>query len=56
MYVSHIRIMGMLQVGKVIHWEMCKKLKFDHTKKWYMHNLAAVLVNDTHKFLWDVDI
>ena len=21
-------------VGKVIHWEMCKKFKFDHTNKW----------------------
>ena len=21
-------------VGKVIHWEMYKKLKFDHTNKW----------------------
>ena len=25
-------------VGKVIHWEMCKKCKFDHANKWYMHN------------------
>ena len=24
-------------VGKVIHWELLKKLKFDHTDKWYMH-------------------
>ena len=43
-------------VGKVIHWEMCKKFKFDHTNKWYMHNLASVLENDTHKLLWDFDI
>ena len=42
-------------VGKVIHWEMCKKFKFDHTNKWYMHNPAAVLKNDTHKLLWDFD-
>ena len=21
-------------VGKVIHWELCKRLKFDHTTKW----------------------
>ena len=27
-------------LGKVIHWEMCKKLKFDHANKWYMHNPA----------------
>ena len=43
-------------VGKVIHWEMCKKFKFDHTNKWYMHNPAAVLENDRHKLLWDFDI
>ena len=32
---------------------MCKKLKFDHTNKWYMHNPAPVLENITHKLLWD---
>ena len=36
-------------VGTVIHWEMWKKLKFDHTNKWYMQNPAPVLENDTHK-------
>ena len=36
-------------VGKVIHREMCKKLKFDHTNKWYLHNPAPVLENNTHK-------
>ena len=40
----------------MIHWEMCKKFKFDHTNKWYMHNPASVLENDTHKLLWDFDI
>ena len=34
-------------VGKVIHWEMCKKFKFHHTNKWYMHNAGPVLQNDT---------
>ena len=34
-------------VSKVIHREMCKKLKFDHTSKWYMHKPASVLENDT---------
>ena len=43
-------------VGKVIHGEMCRKLKFDHANKWYMHNPAPVLENDTHKLLWDYDI
>ena len=30
-------------VDKMIHWEMCKKLKFGHTNKWYVHNPAPVL-------------
>ena len=43
-------------VGKVIQWEMCKKFKFDHANKWYIHNPAPFLKNDTHKLLWDFDI
>ena len=43
-------------MGKVIYWELCKKFRFDHTKKLYMHNLASVLKNDTYKLLWDFDI
>ena len=43
-------------VGKVIHWEMCKKFTFDQTNKWFMHNPAPVLENDTHKLLWDFNI
>ena len=33
--------------------EMCKKFKFDRTNKWYMHNPASVLDNNTHKLQWD---
>ena len=43
-------------VGKIIHWEMCRKFQFDHTNKWYMHNPAPVLENDLHKLLWDFNI
>ena len=43
-------------VGKVIHWEMCKKFKFNDTNKWYMHHPAHVLENNTHKLLWDFDM
>ena len=42
--------------GKLIHSKMCKKFKFDHTNKWYKHNPASVLENDTHNLLWDFDI
>ena len=37
-------------VDKVIYWEMCK-FKFDHANKWYMHNPAPVLENDSYKLL-----
>ena len=43
-------------VGKVIHWEMCRRVQFDHTNEWYIHNPAPVLENDTHKLLWDFNI
>ena len=29
-------------VGELIHKELCKKLKFDHTTKWYVHNPESV--------------
>ena len=38
--------------GKVIHWELCKKYKFDHTNKKYIHSPESVLENETHKLLW----
>ena len=43
-------------VGNVIHREMCKKFEFDHTNKWYVHNPAPVLENNTHKLPWYFDI
>ena len=43
-------------VGKVIHLELCKKLKFDHMNKWHMYNPESVLDNNTYKFLWDFEI
>ena len=38
-------------VGKVIHWELFKKLKFDLMKKWYMHNPESFLENETQSSL-----
>ena len=32
-----------------------RKLKFELTKKWYMHNPESVLENDSHKLLWDFE-
>ena len=41
---------------KVIHWELRKKLKFDNTSKWCMHNLKSVKENEKHKILSDFKI
>ena len=38
--------------NNVIHWDMCKKFKFDHSN----NKLAHVLENNTHKLQWDFDI
>ena len=43
-------------VGKVMHWEMCKKFRFDHANKWCMHNPEHFLENETHKLFCDLDI
>ena len=43
-------------VGKVIHWEMCKMLKFDHTTKFYTHKPKSALENNTHEIFWDFEI
>ena len=34
----------------MIHWELCKKFQFDHTNKWYMHNLTSALKNDIQTY------
>ena len=34
-------------VDKVIQWELCKKLKFDYTNEWYMHNQESIQENET---------
>ena len=40
----------------VIHWELCKKLRFNHTTKWYIHKPEYILEDETHKILWDFEI
>ena len=40
-------------VCKVVYWEWCKKLKFNHTNKSYMQNSTSVVDTETHKLLWD---
>ena len=44
------------RVGKVIHWELCKKYDFDCKEKWYDHIPEGVLENEKSKILWDFRI
>ena len=37
-------------VGKVIYWKLCKKLKVDHSTKYYMHKPESVLEMRRTKF------
>ena len=41
---------------RVIHWVSCKKVKFQHTNKWYKHKPEAILENETRGNLWNLDI
>ena len=43
-------------VGNVIYRELCKKLKFEHMGKRYMHKPVLILENETDKVLWDFEI
>ena len=35
----------------LIHWALCKKFKFDHMNKWYMHNPESIWENKKRKIL-----
>ena len=43
-------------VEKVIHWELCKKLKIAHTTKWYIYKPESVQDNKMYKILWGFEI
>ena len=43
-------------MGKLIHLELCKKLKFHQTNKWYLNKPESVLKNEMYKILWDYEI
>ena len=42
-------------VGKVIHWKLGKRFKFDHNIKRYIYKQESVLENETHKILGDFE-
>ena len=42
--------------GMVIHWELCKKSKFDHANKWYIHKPEYVLENGAQNIPRDTEL
>ena len=43
-------------VGKVIRLELCKRLKFDHITKYYIHKPESFQENETLYILWDFEV
>ena len=46
-----ITVVGIESAG-----DCAKKLKFNHTNKWYIYNPKFVLENETRKTLWDFEM
>ena len=44
------------QVGKVIHWNLCKQNKIECSRNWYDHRPQNVTENTKVKILWDFSI
>ena len=44
-------------VGKVIQYELCKRMNFDHTAKWYMYKPESDLESETRnsRGFWDTN-
>ena len=45
-----------VNVAKKVHWDICKKKRLEHSKKWYEHILEGAVENEEIKVLWDINI
>jgi len=43
-------------LGKIVHWKIAKKCRFEVVDKWYEHEPESVLENEDYKILWDFSI
>ena len=43
-------------VGKKVHWDICKKNELEHTEKSYEHAPEGAVENEEIKVLWDINI
>ena len=42
--------------GKVIHWELCKRFKFDKMGNGWIHKPESDQETETDKIIWDTEI
>ena len=40
-------------LGKAIHWDLCRAKRLEHTERWYEHSPENVIENEDWKILWD---
>ena len=43
-------------VRKMIHWKLCKRLKFNAADQWCMNKQKSVVGNETDKIFWDFKV
>ena len=43
-------------VGRVVHWELCRKFRLECSDKWCEHTSRSVAENEEVKLLWDFKI
>ena len=41
---------------KLIHWELCKRIKFDHADKWYVYKQVSIQENEIQKIFSNLEI
>ena len=42
-------------MGRLIHYELSKRLKFDHANKWYIHK-TEYFIDEKNKTHWNSEI
>ena len=43
-------------LGKIVHWKLARKSKFEAWDKWYEDEPESVLENEDYTILWDFSI
>ena len=44
------------KVSQLVHWNLCRRYRIQHTRNWYEHNAEKVTENEKAKILWEFNI